>query len=93
LSRCYYIYYRSAADATQVRAAVGAMQAALAEATGVSGRMLRRVDDPHTWMEVYEDVAEPEHFERELAAGVERFGLSTLLAAGAERHVERFTPE
>lgn len=89
----YYIYYRTdaGADAVQLRATVVAMQAELAKATGVSGRLLRRVDDRTTWMEIYEDVAEPERFERELAACVARFHLRALLQPGTERHVERFT--
>jgi len=89
--RSYYIYYRSDADASRIRATVGGMQAALAEATGVAGRLLHRVEDRTTWMEVYEDVGDPERFEQELARAVERFGLRSLLAANAERHVERFT--
>ena len=91
MRRSYYIYYRTAADAVRIRAAVAAMQAALAEATGVAGRLLSRVDDRATWMEIYEGVADPDRFEQELAVAVERFGLRALLAAGAERHVERFT--
>jgi len=93
LKHSYYIYYRTGADASRIRPAVSAMQTALAEATGVAGRLLSRVDDRTTWMEVYEDVADPERFERELAACVERFGVRSLLQAGAERHVERFTAD
>jgi hypothetical protein len=93
LTRSYYIYYRTAADPSRIRAAVTAMQAALAEATGVAGRLLSRVDDRTTWMEIYADVVDPDRFERELDAAVERFGLRSLLAAGAERHVERFTAD
>ena len=93
MRRSYYIYYRTAADAARVRAAVTAMQAALAEATGVAGRLLSRVDDRTTWMEIYADVVDPDRFEQELALAVERFGLRALLAAGAERHVERFTAD
>lgn len=93
MSRSYYIYYRTAADASGVRAAVTAMQAALAEATGVAGRLLSRVDDRTTWMEIYEDVVDPDRFEQELAVAVERFGLRSLLAAGDARHVERFTAD
>jgi hypothetical protein len=91
--RSYYIYYRTAADAARIRAAVGAMQAALGEATGVAGRLLTRVEDRTTWMEVYEDVADPERFEQALAACVERFGVRSLLQAGSERYVERFTTD
>ncbi len=86
----YYIYYRTAADAGRVRAAVGSMQTALAETTGISGRLLRRADDATTWMEIYADVADRQRFESALAAAVERFGVDALLAAGAARHVERF---
>jgi hypothetical protein len=93
MTRSYYIYYRSPADATRVRAVVEAMQLALTQATGVAGRLLHRVDDRATWMEVYEDVDDPDRFEGELALAVERFGLQSLLAAGAERHVERFTTD
>ncbi len=93
MKHSYYIYYRTGVDASRTRAAVTAMQAALAEATGVAGRLLSRVDDRTTWMEVYEDVTDPERFERELAACVERFGVRSLLQAGAARHVERFTAD
>jgi hypothetical protein len=91
LSASYYIYYRSAAAAQQIRGTVGAMQAALARETGVAGRLLRGVDDSSTWMEIYESVADRSDFETKLAAAVDRFGLESLLAAGAVRHVERFT--
>lgn len=69
------------------------MQTALAHESGVDGRLLRRVDGSGTWMEVYDDVPDSDRFERELAAAVVRFGLHSLLAPGAERHVERFTAD
>ena len=69
------------------------MQTALAQESGVDGRLLRRVDGSGTWMEVYDDVPDPDRFERELMAAVARFGLRSLLAPGAERHVERFTAD
>jgi hypothetical protein len=93
VKRSYYVYYRTGADAARVRASVRRMQAALAETTGVAGRLLSRVDDRTTWMEVYEDVGDPDRFERALALAVERFGLRGLLAAGAERHLERFSAD
>jgi hypothetical protein len=91
VSRSYYVYYRSAAAPAAVRTAVVAMQASLARATGVQGRLLRRVEDDGTWMEIYESVNDPERFERELAAATAGAGLESLLAPGAARHVERFT--
>lgn len=86
----YFIYYRSTRSESDVRAAVGAMQAALARETGVGGRLMRRADDPTTWMEVYESVGDPAGFERSLAAAVARCEVDRLLTADARRHVERF---
>jgi hypothetical protein len=86
----YFIYYRTAAGADEVRRAVGEMQRALAQETGIGGRLMRRADDPTTWMEVYEAVPDPAGFERSLDAAVARFGLARLLGADGRRHVERF---
>ena len=86
----YFIYYRASGDESELRAAVRAMQQALAQETGVAGRLMRRADDPTTWMEVYEPVADAPRFERSLAAAVARFEMDRLLAADARRHVERF---
>ena len=93
MSRSYYVYYRSAAAPAAVREAVAAMQATLAQATGVQGRLLRRVEDDGTWMEIYEGVGDPARFERELAAVAGGAHLEALLAPGANRHVERFTTD
>jgi hypothetical protein len=93
VSRSYYVYYRSAAPEDVVREAVVVMQATLARATGVHGRLLRRVEDDGTWMEIYESVADPERFERELAAAAAGARFEALLAPGATRHVERFTTD
>jgi len=86
----YFIYYRAPGDHSALRAAVGAMQQALAQETGVAGRLMRRADDPTTWMEVYEPVHDVSRFEQSLAAAVARFEVERLLAADARRHVERF---
>jgi hypothetical protein len=86
----YFIYYRTAAGADEVRKAVGEMQRALAQETGIGGRLMRRAEDPTTWMEVYESVPDPASFERSLDAAVARFGLARLLGADGRRHVERF---
>ncbi|MET0679869.1 MAG: DUF4936 family protein [Burkholderiales bacterium] len=93
MSLSYYVYYRSAAAPAAVRAAVITMQASLAGATGVQGRLLRRVEEDGTWMEIYEGVSDPERFERELAAETAGARLEALLAPGATRHVERFTTD
>lgn len=89
----YYVYYRvlPGQDGKLV-AALSAMQATLAQTTGVSGRFRRRLDDPLTWMEVYEGVADPRLFEVELGLQAQRHGLHDFLAAGTPRHLERFRP-
>lgn len=88
----YYIYYRSRHPERELAAIVGEMQAALARETGVAGRLMRRADDPSTWMEVYEAVTDAADFEQRLAAAVARFALERLLDGQARRHVERFVP-
>jgi len=93
VSRSYYVYYKSDTPAAAVREAVAVLQAALARTTGVQGRLQRRVDGSGTWMEIYEGVADPECFERELAAAVALARIESLLAPGAARHVERFTSD
>jgi hypothetical protein len=88
----YYVYYRSGHPEREISAVVGEMQAALAHETGVAGRLMRRADDPATWMEVYEAVPDAADFEQRLAAAVARFAVDRLLDADARRHVERFVP-
>lgn len=86
----YFIYYRTTAAADEIRKRVGDMQRALAQESGITGRLMHRADDPTTWMEVYEAVPDPASFERSLDAAVLQFGLGRLLGADGRRHVERF---
>lgn len=85
----YYIWYRVAGDPAGARAAVDAALHDVFLQAGVSGRVLVRRDDPRTWMEVYEHVADGALFERALAAAVARHGLARH-AEGDARHVEPF---
>lgn len=79
-----YVYYRvKPGTETQCRAAVAAVQTEL----GMPHRLLRRADDPATWMEIYEDV--DASFATRLEAAASRLGLTEILGAGA-RHLERF---
>jgi hypothetical protein len=86
-----YVYYRvadpaSAATRECAEALVGEVRAA----TGVAGRLLRRSDDPGTWMEVYEDVASAAELESALERAVAATGFVRHVAAGSRRIVERF---
>jgi hypothetical protein len=84
----YFVWYKLAGDACEARAAVTAMMLDVAMECGVVGRLLKRADDPATWMEVYEAVDDPAHFEDALAHALDRHGAS--LFADGGRHVERF---
>lgn len=87
----YYVYYRIALDARdEVHKRVTAMQAKLMSQTGVTGKVLIRCDDPQTWMEIYENVADKAKFETALHAAVQHYKLDTFLADGEARHMECF---
>ena len=85
----YFVWYAIAGDAQRTRAAIDAMMAEIARRTGVTGRLLIRRERPGTWMEIYDNVADAEGFEREIAAVALRHDLSQLLVGGM-RHVEAF---
>ncbi len=93
MSPGYYIYYRIALErADEAKRIVAAIQDEVLMKAGVRGRLLRRRDDPATWMEVYEDVAEEKAFVASLAAAVERHGFQRLLVPGSSRIAETFVP-
>lgn len=88
----YYIYYRIAAkDADEAELLIRAMQARLACRSGISGRLLKKRDEPGLWMEVYEGVTDPQGFERLLGQAVDEFDIA--LFADGPRHQECFTGE
>lgn len=85
------MWYAIAGDPRPARAAIAAMMTDVARRTGVTGRLLVRHDAPApaTWMEVYEDVADPAGFGREIDAAALRHDLARFTIDGA-RHVEAF---
>ena len=87
----YFIYYRIRIDCSDaLAAALATMQASLQAATGIRGRYRRRVDDPCTWMEIYEGVSDARQFEIELGSHAQRHGLHQFLVPGSALHIERF---
>ena len=79
----YYVYYKvSPAQLEQVRPRVQDLFRRAKLDFGVTGRWMRRRDDPSTYMEVYEDVGDETGFE----ALLEREGAKL----GVPRKVERF---
>ncbi|HEY8251090.1 MAG TPA: DUF4936 family protein [Burkholderiales bacterium] len=79
----YYVYYKVAPERLkEVRLQVEKLFAAIEEHSGVRGRWMRRRDDPTTYMEVYEGVADERGFDALLEREGARLGL--------QRKVERF---
>ena len=85
----YYIYYRVAQPA-QAQSRVQHIQAALKAQTGIDGRLLRKRDDPSTWMEIYEGVREIDAFEHCLTAAVQATNFAAVLETDGVRHMECF---
>ena len=79
----YYIYYKVSPErVASLRPMIEELFSIIEEQAGVRGRWMRRRDDPATYMEVYEGVADERAFE----ALLEREGAKL----GLERRVERF---
>jgi len=79
----YYVYYRVEPDKLPaLRERIEQILSTVERATGVRGRWMRRRDEPSTYMEVYEDVADERAFEALLERESAPLGL--------DRHVERF---
>ncbi len=91
MSASVYVWYRVAADTAHARSAVAALFSDVERRTGIGGRLLARVDDPTTWMEVYEAVGDSDAFARALDEAAS--ALEVAHATGADgRHLERFAP-
>jgi uncharacterized protein DUF4936 len=87
----YYIYYRIAAPhGRAARAVIGDVLRALEDRVGIVGRLLQGAHDPLLWMEVYENVLDPERFEAALADLLAAEGFTAFLAPRSERRIERF---
>jgi Domain of unknown function (DUF4936) len=64
----FYCYYRVApAQSRTARAAVAETFRRIEERLGIVGRLLQGEREPWLWMEIYEDVREPEQLEFLLA--------------------------
>jgi hypothetical protein len=79
----FYVYYRVDPERVDaVRAGIQRLFDTVQEHSGIRGRWMHRLDDPTTYMEVYEGVNDEAAFEAMLAR--ESAGL------GLERKTERF---
>jgi hypothetical protein len=84
-----YVYYRVAADTAEARAVIGSLMTDIAARTGISGRLMARCEDPSTWMESYESIAEPALFLLALDECV-RTKNASRIAIDGRRTIERF---
>ncbi len=84
-----YVYYRiDPAQAAHAAAQIDTMLSALAAYCSRPPRRMQRCDDPETWMEIYEGIADFPAFGAALAAAVSHFGCAAFLRG--ERHLECF---
>lgn len=86
-----YIYYR--VDTQRIAGAAQLTRALLdAVRTGsaVSGRLLKKRDEPNLWMEVYENIKDFCLFERVLEGAVKELNVTEFLQPGTGRHTECF---
>ena len=73
----YYVYYR--VDPQQIddmRRAVEKLFGKIKARTNIQGRLLRRRDDPSTYMEVYEGVTDEKAFETALEREAASLGVT-----------------
>ena len=84
----WYVYYP--APSAAALPALRAMLQTLAAGSAVRARLEERVEfgSTPTWMEVYEDIRDPDAFEAALTAAVRASGLPQELTVA--RRVERF---
>lgn len=79
----YYIYYKVPPErVAALRPMVEHLFSIAEKRLGVRGRWMRRRDDPTTYMEVYEGVADERAFESLMASEGAKLGV--------ERRIERF---
>lgn len=93
MSASYYVYYRvSPSSHAAARQAVAALFLNLRKSLGIVGRLARRRDDPHTWMEIYEGVGDTQIFGDALEQAARECAIDACLQTGAVRMIEIFVP-
>jgi hypothetical protein len=86
-----YCYYRIApTHADGAREAIRLAFRVLEERFGIVARLLHGEREPSLWMEVYENVRDPDRLEATLADLLAERRFSACLAPGSERRMERF---
>ena len=85
----YYIYYQVYADDAETELQVRSLLSKLACRCGVHGYLLKRRDDPLTWMEVYESIQDGNAFELQINRIVAELDVSMFI--NGKRVIECFT--
>lgn len=80
----YFVWYRVNRNDRDTETALRSMMARLACRSGVSGRLLKKRDEPGLWMEIYADVADSLRFEHLLRQAVDEFDVEMFID-GARR--------
>lgn len=91
MGHSYCVWYRVLDDGPDTERIVRSLMARLACRTGITGRLMRKRDEPRLWMEVYAGVAEPAAFEAALRELADTYDVDMLLAG--ERHIECFVED
>ncbi|ARU32248.1 hypothetical protein CAP31_11530 [Sulfuriferula sp. AH1] len=87
----YYIYYRVHSDDPETEQLIRGMQVRLGCRSGQYGNLVKRRDDPLTWMEIYEHVSDSATFEQQLARAVAEFDVEMFI--NGSRVTECFSGE
>lgn len=81
-----YIYYKADGNLLPIHKEAATLLADVLQQTGITGRLLQRCEDAHTWMEIYEPVSDIAALREVQAASLSR--LPAL--ASLPRHEEYF---
>jgi hypothetical protein len=91
MSHHFYVYYRIRSDAAAgAHASVGRLTRDVEQRTGILGHLVRRMDDPTLWMEVYQNVADATAFEAVLNEAARNAGIDAHITEDGARKIERF---
>lgn len=84
----YFVWYRVNREDGETESVIRAMLGRVACRSGISGRLLKKREQPSLWMEIYADVADATRFERLLAQAVDEFDVEMFI--DGERQTECF---
>jgi hypothetical protein len=75
----YFVWYRVNQADSDTETAIRGMIARLSCRSGVSGRLMKKRDEPRLWMETYTDVADPVRFEHLLRQAVDEYDVEMFI--------------